>query len=96
MSCFVCDSAKVNFTLREDNDLGYHSVGLGSNDFRIMIGSGDGKPVRIIAERRMAAGWSPAAIYYPQFCPCCGRRLFEYDVPIRGDVFVRRGGALDD
>lgn len=84
--CNMCDNARVNSSLRDDNDLSYHTVGDSGKGYRIMIGAGDGKPVRILFETWSGDHWSTAGVYHPAHCPNCGRELIEY----------QKGGQTDE
>lgn len=83
--CFLCDNARVNDELTDENDLHYHTIGKFEDGFRALIGTGDGKPLRILLEQRRCLyksrpekEWVTVGIYEPQFCPNCGRELSEY------------------
>lgn len=76
--CFMCNNARVDDELTEENDLSYHCVGESHENFRILIGSGDGKPMRILFEEWCGKCWVPIGVYEPKFCPNCGRELTEY------------------
>lgn len=81
--CSMCFNARIdpNAELADDNDYSYKPVGKSKDGFRIGIGAGDGRPVRIEFEM-----WSEncsemitVGRYHPRFCPNCGRRLTEYE-----------------
>lgn len=76
--CRMCNNARVDDELTEDNDLSYFSVGKCEKPFRIQLASGDGKPVRLLFEFLFGKRWSTVAVYYPKHCPNCGRELLEY------------------
>lgn len=76
--CEMCLNARVNSDLNDENDFSAHTVGKSDSDLRIMIESGWGQPVRIIFERYINSEWHLAGVYYPKFCPNCGRPLIEY------------------
>ena len=87
--CRMCLNARVDDELTDSCDLSYITIGDCGKGFRIMIASGDGKPVRILFEHRFGDGiWHLVGIYYPSYCPNCGRKLSEYDV----DAWNRRVG----
>ena len=76
--CDICLNARVTEDLTDKNDLAYYTVDYYNND-RMMIRSGGGKPLAILAERYSeATGWQTVSSYNPKFCPNCGRELFEY------------------
>lgn len=78
--CYMCDNGRINEHLTDDNDLSAICVGKCLKDIRIMYCSGDGKPPRIeVDEWKKEIGWYKVGIYYPKFCPNCGREITEYD-----------------
>lgn len=83
--CPLCDNARVNGELTDENDLHYRTVGVSEDGFRVMVGAGGGRPMRILFEQRRRAhpnrneeAWMTVGIYEPKFCPNCGRELREY------------------
>lgn len=83
--CYICDNARINDELTDSNDFHYHTVGDSEDGFRVMIGSGAGRPLRILFEQRRRVHpsrneevWMTVGIYEPSFCPNCGRELWEY------------------
>ena len=77
--CSMCNNAKVDDELNSDCDLSYFVVGRCKHGFRILLGSGGGSPVRLIFERNNGDSWNTVGIYFPSFCPNCGRELSEYE-----------------
>lgn len=79
--CYMCDNARVNDELTDSCDLSYFHIGESSKGFRTMIASGDGKPVRILFEALSDKDriWHVVGVYYPSYCPNCGRKLTEYE-----------------
>ena len=74
----MCDNARINDDLSNDND--YSSYCLNSNKYaKIMYSSGDGKPPRLEFEIWNNDHWSIANIYYPKYCPNCGREIKEFN-----------------
>jgi len=68
--------------LTDENDSS--SCGVGhcfSRNRRFMINSGHGHPVNIEFEEwtEEMPEWHRVGIYYPKYCPECGRKLDEYD-----------------
>lgn len=82
--CQMCLNARVDESgeLTDDNDLSYTSVGSVDDGYRIMIRSGDGRPVSIIFEAANNDRNEMKVVgrYQPKFCPNCGRPLIEYEV----------------
>lgn len=71
-----------NTELTDDNDFSSCSVGhCFSRNRRFMINSGNGRPVNIEFEEwtEEMPEWHRVGIYYPKYCPECGRILNEYD-----------------
>lgn len=68
--------------LTDENDSSSCSVGhCFTRNRRFMINSGHGHPVNIEFEEwtETMPEWHRVGIYYPKYCPECGRRLDEYD-----------------
>lgn len=68
--------------LTDKNDFSSCSVGhCYDKHRRFMISSGNGMPVKLEFEMFDSSndGWYPLGVYYPKFCPECGRRLNEYE-----------------
>ena len=68
--------------LTDENDFSSCSVGhCFSRNRRFMINSGHGHPVNIEFEEwtETMPEWHRVGIYYPKYCPECGRRLDEYE-----------------
>ena len=68
--------------LTDENDSSSCSVGhCASRNRRFMINSGHGQPVNIEFEEwtEKMPEWHRVGIYYPKYCPECGRRLDEYE-----------------
>lgn len=78
--CHMCFNARLDNELTDDNDYSSCTIGSYDKDCRIMLSSGWGKPPRIEIERwnDSAAQWEYIGIYYPKFCPECGREIVEY------------------
>lgn len=67
--------------LTDENDSSSCCVGRASTDFRFMLSSGYGEPLRIEMDKwnNQREEWVTVGKYYPKYCPECGRRLNEYD-----------------
>ena len=79
--CGKCFNARMELddNLTDDNDMSSFSIGKSQDGFRMMYTSGDGKPPRIeVQQWHEKAGWRNIAIYYPKYCPECGREITEY------------------
>jgi len=72
--CRFCFDATLEPDL-EGCDLSYHYVGESEQQKRIMIRSGNGKPMAIMFEELSGNQWHTVGIYEPKFCPMCGRPL---------------------
>lgn len=77
-SCHMCNNARVSDASPDGNNLSYLAVGESVRPFQILFASGGGKPFRLLVEFLIDKQWSTAAVYYPKYCPNCGRRLLEY------------------
>ena len=88
MACKMCDNAWVNPRLRNDDDLRYVTIGDFAEKRRMMIRSGDSKPVEILVEEfSEKGGWGLVGFYRPKFCSECGRDL-------RQDYVIRKSLCL--
>lgn len=79
--CGKCFNARMGLdeNLDDDNDFSSFSIGHGSKDFRMLYTAGNGKPPRIEAQQwDERVGWYNVGIYYPKYCPECGREITEY------------------
>lgn len=78
--CYLCDNARLNNELEDDNDFTSSCIGSFSHDCRIMLSSGSGKPLRIEIAKwsDKTQQWVDIGIYYPKYCPECGREIGEY------------------
>ena len=67
--------------LTDENDFSSCSVGTCVKELRFMISSGHGVPVRIEIDRwnDNVKEWCTTGLYYPKYCPECGRKLDEYE-----------------
>lgn len=77
--------------LDDTNDFHSSTIGHSSRDRQIFFNSGNGKPCNIEfcewshIRYKGKEGWVTTAIYYPKYCPECGRKLDEYDIDERGN-----------
>lgn len=82
-ACYMCDNARVNpcEELDDYNDLSCISIGDMADSRRLIFCSGAGKAPRIEYDEwnEQLKLWLTMGIYYPKFCPNCGRKIYEYD-----------------
>ena len=82
--------------LDDTNDASSSTIGNSTNGFQLYFNSGNGKPCNIEICQwkengyRGRPGWATIGIYYPKFCPECGRPLDEYKVDERGTSYERK------
>lgn len=76
--CCMCDNAKVDNELTDDNDLSFITIGKSAVNYRMMFAAGNGVPPRIILEHHNGWEWETIGKYLPRFCPNCGREITEY------------------
>lgn len=82
--------------LTDDDDGSSATIGKSVNNFQMYFNSGMGKPCNIeVCEwkengYRGQPGWSTIGVYYPKFCPECGRKLDEYTISERGNSYERK------
>ena len=79
--CYMCNNARLNDELDDDNDFGSFTIGNSVERYRIMLSTGWGKPLRIEVHKWVGkvGRWCTVAIYYPKYCPNCGREIKEYE-----------------
>lgn len=72
--------------LDDTNDASSSTIGNSTNGFQLYFNSGNGEPCNIEVcqwkenSYRGRPGWATIGIYYPKFCPECGRELSEYKI----------------
>ena len=77
-ACGMCNNAFTDPDLNSDNDLSFFGIGECEKGYRLLLRSGDGRPVEILVERWSdVAGWQTIGYYRPKCCPNCGRELKE-------------------
>ena len=104
MPCKFCTNARSYLPTEEElysgniltdiNDFSSHSIGKSIDEHRFMLTSGSGKPLRIEHYVWCAFGdgdhqWVTSGVYYPKYCPECGRELTEYKIGERGSSFEK-------
>lgn len=82
--CDYCRNAYTCDELSHDNDLSYMGCGTTDRLIRMMFRSGDKRPTQLIVEQLCITGinhqrleWQLIAALTPNYCPFCGRPLFE-------------------
>lgn len=75
--CGYCVSAYCDDDLSPNHDLSYMPVGEHYAGVRMMLRSGDRKPVAVVIDLFWGHEWQQVAYYIPRFCPNCGRELHE-------------------
>lgn len=79
-ACGMCNNARIDDSLTDDNDASFIGIGKCAKGYRIMLCSGWRQPLRIeFEEWHDRTGWSVIGKYFPKYCPECGRRIFEYE-----------------
>ena len=77
--------------LTDDNDGSSCGIGFSGDSYQMYFNSGMGKACNI---ETCVWGpddrWHTAAIYYPKYCPECGRKLDEYEIDERGTKYDRK------
>lgn len=76
-TCKMCYNSRLDDDLTDDNDLSYSTLCV-NKEYRVMYASGWGKPPRLEFEFWDNDYWSTVLIYYPKYCPNCGRAILEY------------------
>lgn len=82
--------------LHDNNDSSSATIGNKADGFQLFLNSGGGEAVNIELCQwkeqgyRGQPGWATVGIYYPKFCPECGRELNEYTISERGTKFTRK------
>lgn len=56
---------------------------------QIYLNSGGGKAINIEVCEWYYGRWHTVGVYYPKFCPECGRKLDEYVIAERGTAFTK-------
>lgn len=103
MSCSFCYNAYVwakepkieedcfSRGLDDDNDWSSSTIGSSDKHHQLYFNSGNGKPCNIeVCKWGQDNMWHTVGIYYPKFCPECGRPLDEYLIDERGTSFKRK------
>lgn len=79
-ACRMCDNARLNDKLTDENDYSAITIGNCADGYRMMLCSGWGRPLRIEIEKwNEKAGWYKIGEYNPAYCPNCGRKIDEYN-----------------
>lgn len=75
--CDFCRNANTCDELNHDNDLSYIPCGSTDEKTRLLFKSGDARPTELLVERRGEKRWELIGHFTPNYCPFCGRLLFE-------------------
>ena len=101
--CSFCFNAYVAATLPEpednyfepelddSNDFSSATIGFSGHSHQMYLNSGAGKACNIeVCEWGEDNRWHPIGVYYPKYCPECGRELNEYEIDERGTSFKKK------
>lgn len=79
--CRKCYNARFDDELTDENDFGSYTVGQSEKNYRMIYSSGHGKPPRIEFDSwsEECKRWLTVGVYFPGYCPECGREITEYD-----------------
>lgn len=79
-ACYMCDNALINGDLSSDCDYSSFTLCSMPSRTRLMLSSGFSSPLRIEYEvfDDQYGVWRRYGVYYPKFCPNCGREVTEY------------------
>ena len=80
-ACDFCNNALLDDELTHDTDYACRTIGDMPKRTRLMLCTGWRKPLRIEFEvfNDQYGMWSTGGIYYPKYCPECGRKIYEYE-----------------
>lgn len=80
--CRWCNNYRTDHNLNPDNDMHAGTVGITSPHYQIMYCTGNHDAPRIEYNRWDDKGatpmWHTMGIYYPKYCPECGRKIDEW------------------
>jgi hypothetical protein len=85
MSCRFCANNRTNpeWELDEEQVCYAMTIGDTENGYRIMFNKNPYRPLEIEFDKWNGQLnppiWQAVGIYYPKFCPECGRKIDEYD-----------------
>lgn len=79
-ACFFCDNAIINPELDSNSDYACKVIGDMPDRYRLCLCTGFGKPTRIEYDvfNDQYGMWCTHGVYYPKYCPECGRKIYEY------------------
>jgi hypothetical protein len=81
--------------LDDSNDFGASTVGVtwslpNSYLHQMYLNSGGGKANHLEVCEWYNGRWHTVGVYYPKFCPECGRKLDEYIIDERGTSYFKK------
>ena len=78
-ACQYCDNSLINEDLTSNDDYSACVIGFNSNHgYRMCLSSGWGRSLRLEGEKYYEGhGWQNVTVYYPKYCPECGRKITE-------------------
>lgn len=77
--------------LDDANDFSSCSIGSSDKYISLMLNTGHGEATNIeVRKWGKDSCWHSVAVYYPKYCPECGRKLDEYHVDERGRSFIKK------
>lgn len=84
VDCDFCRNANTCSELNHANDLSYMACGIADKGFRMLFSSGGKMKTELLVEQLCITGlnhdrleWQLVARFIPNYCPFCGRPLFE-------------------
>ena len=75
MACAMCENALIEWTFSDAEDFCMHCFGEFDRDYQMFYRSVVGEPLCMVVEKYNGDDWDVVGIYYPSYCPCCGRKL---------------------
>jgi len=85
VSCRFCANNRTNLEWELDEEQVFYAmtVGMTEDGYRIMYNKKPYRPLELIFEKWNSklspTVWQTMGVYYPKYCPECGRKIDEYD-----------------